>query len=250
MPKRLSQATDPKRDVPYFDATGLVPDDYYVGRLDMMGARAAMARSVRVAGNFIGKLHVAMLEAPRDDLAALIPTIDGAYIVSKTKDAVLSHMRVAIRSLARAFVAADNRYRQSIVRGGLAYGPIVLGSSLTDASECLGSPQNAAYRDSILLGIPVVQAYEVEEQAPPFGVRVHTSARTFSPDGTQPLNSTYWRWWKSTGATQQDSSLAAKLKVSVRKYFEFMREHEVELDYPSSAIDKHEKLAKEYFASA
>ena len=240
----------PDSDIPYFDATGIVTEKCYVGRLDMMGARAAMARSVKVAGNFIGKLHVAILEPPRTDLAAIIPTIDGAYIVGKSKEAVLHHMGASIRALAAGFVMASNNYRRFIVRGGLAYGPVAMGSSMMDASECLSQKHNSVYRDAILVGIPVVQAYEVEEQAPPFGVRVHTSARTFSPDGALPLNSTYWRWWKSADAALKDKDLAAKLKKAVASYYEFMRKHEVELDYPRSAMDRHEQLANEYFASA
>jgi hypothetical protein len=242
--------TKPESDTPYFDGSGIITGNYYVGRLDMMGARAAMARSVQVAANFIGKLHVAILEAPRNALDTIIPTIDGAYIVGRTKLAVLDHMGASIRALARSFVAANNNYRKFIVRGGLAYGPVALGSSMIDASECLSEKRNAGYRDSILVGMPVVQACEVEEQAPPFGVRVHTSARTFSPDGSTPLNSTYWRWWRLKDDPHNDKPLAAKLKVAVVNYFRFMREHEVELEYPRLAIDKHEQLANEYFASA
>src|SRR5262245_22403179 len=186
-------------NTPYFDATDLSSEHYYVGRLDMMGARAAMTRSLAVSGNFIGKLHVAIIEAQRDDIAALVPTVDGAYIVGRNRFTLLSHMRDALRSLANAFVSPNYLYRRAVVRGGLAYGPVVLGSSLASASHCLSHQKNAAYRDSIIIGMPVVQAYEVEEQAPPFGVRVHISARTFAPD-EKPLNSTYWRWWKGPQA--------------------------------------------------
>lgn len=249
MPKPRPKSKSPDTDTPYFDATDLAADSYYVGRLDMMGAKAAMSRSIRVAGNFIGKLHVAMLEAPRDNLDALIPTVDGAYIIAKTKAGVLDHLRATIRSLAKGFVATDNLYRQAMVRGGLAYGPVVLGASLAESSKCFALPGNSAYRDTILIGVPVVQAYEVEEQAPPFGVRVHPSARTFAPNGDTPFGSAYWRWWKDEEATSQDKALASRLKESVGRYFAFMREHEVELDYVSNAIDKHQKLAKEYFAS-
>lgn len=246
MPSPSKKPSTTKRDVPYFDASDLTPEYYYVGRLDMMGARAAMTRSVGVSGNFIGKLHVAMLEAPRAALAALVPTVDGAYIVAKERDVVLDHMRAALRSLAKSFVNGENRYRQFVVRGGLAYGPVVLGASLESASDCLAHPANAAYRDSILIGTPVVQAYEVEEKAPPFGVRVDMSARTFASDG-KPFGSAYWRWWKQDNA---DAALASKLKEKLRKYFEFMREHAIELDYPPDAIARHEQLTNEYFASA
>lgn len=233
------------KEKPYFNAKSLAPSPYYVARIDMMGARAAMTRSISVSGNFIGKLHVALLEAAGGSADALIPTIDGAYIVCKERKDVESILGATLRSLARLFVDESNRYRQFIARGGIAYGPIVLGSSLGDPeSRILAQPgSNAEYRDNILIGIPVVQAYDVETTAPPFGVRVHPSAKAFAPEGNSPFPSNYWRWYDK----HQDKELVEQLRECLDRYFEFMAAHEHELEYPAHERERHDVLRREYF---
>ena len=132
------------------------------------------------------------------------------------------------------------------MRGGIAFGPIVLGSSLGGHhSAVLGASSSKRYREAILIGIPVVQAYEVESEAPPFGVRVHVSARSFAPEGKTPHFSSYWRWHEATGR----GALAVALKAKLKIYFEFMQAHECELDYPKKDRERHEALYREYFWS-
>lgn len=242
MATRSKRASAEVHDTPYFDSSGLTSRPFYVGRIDMMGAKAAMTRSISVSANFVGKLHVALLRAPRQPLKALIPTVDGAYIISDSRAALQAHMGHALRSLARLFVAEKNRYNKFIPRGGIAYGPVVLGEDFgPNSSDDLA--RETTYRDSIVIGMPVVQAYEVEERAPPFGVSVHVSARAFAPEDGRPLVSSYWKWWQKDN---DDRNLVLRLKESVNQYFEFMESHELELDYPKSAIDRHRKLFQEY----
>src|SRR5436189_1077743 len=138
----------------------------------MMGARAAMTRSIQISANFIGKLHAAVLDAPHTDLLARVPTVDGVYIVASERQPLLNSMRSALRSLARVFVEEPRPDRQFLVRGGIAYGPVVLGADLNAThSTAFGEADNRTYTDAILIGFPVVEAYEVESNAPPFGVR-------------------------------------------------------------------------------
>lgn len=235
----------PSRETPYFDASELEAEELYVGRIDMMGARAAMTRSIHVSANFIGKLHVALLNAPRNLVRALVPTVDGAYIVAASRRDLTAFMRPVFRSLAAAFVAETNRYHKFLVRGGIAYGPVVLGSSLSKSNSAVfAPPASHGYRDAILLGFPVVQAYDVEANAPPFGVRVDTSARAFAPDSTAPMRSAYWKWFENG-----DTKLVRQLKDSLERYFLFMRSHEHELGYKAEDRERHEALYREYFWS-
>jgi hypothetical protein len=236
-------------DTPYFNPYKLDASPHYVARIDMMGARAAMTRSLTVSARFIGKLHVAMLQAPRDNVAALVPTIDGAYIACEKRDDLLDVMRSVFRSLAASFVAEKNRYHQFLIRGGIAYGPIVLGSSISKTeSTLLAKPLNHSYRDAILLGIPVVQAYEVEADAPPFGIGVHVSARAFAPEESKPFNSTFWKWLDKKRTT--DNELFGQLKYALDHYYSFMQSHSHELDYPLKDQERHIALYKEYFWTA
>ena len=231
-------------DKPFFNATDLEINTSYVGRLDMMGARASMTRSIGISANFLGKLHLAVLDAPRSGVAALVPTVDGVYFVCRQRHHLLNAMRSTLRSLASLFVEEEDPYRQFLVRGGIAYGPVVLGSSLDGShSAAFGSKQNAGYRDSILIGFPVVQAYEVESSAPPFGVRVDVSARAFAPEAKTPMRSAYWRW-HSNGT---DDALVTSLREKLALYFTFMEAHEHELGYKSEDRKRHDALWKEYF---
>src|SRR5438309_875923 len=102
----------------------------------------------------------------------------------------LNFLRGVFGALGHEFnVTEENRFR-FIVRGGLAFGPAIHGADVpAAASSVVAGPRQ--YRDSILLGMPMVQAHLAEADAPPFGVFVHESARAFAPRGEEPLHD---RW--------------------------------------------------------
>jgi hypothetical protein len=206
-----------------------------------------MTRSITVSANFVCKMHVALLEAPRKGVEAIVPTIDGAYIVCSQRDDLLNSMRSAMKRLANLFVGETNRYEQFLVRGGIAYGPVVLGSTMgKDESKVFQNEQNRSYVDTILIGMPVIQAYEVESSAPPFGVRVDMSARAFAPEGEKPMRSAYWRWHEKG----KDDELVKSIKVGLDRYFAFMKAHEHEVGYKEEDRKRHDALWREYFWSS
>ncbi len=150
---------------PVFNATGLpVSPNQYVGWIDAMGIQSAMGRSMDVAANFVFKLHITVLESV-DDLPthqrqtmSLYPVMDGVYFVSNDQQAVFRFLRRAFGCLAREFVDTVEMKHRFLVRGALACGPVVHGAQLLDgASATLRNHAN--YRDSILLGLPMIQAY-------------------------------------------------------------------------------------------
>src|SRR5437867_1770841 len=126
-----------------------------------------------------------------------------------------------------------------IVRGGMALGLVVHGATLPeDCSWTLF--KNDSYRDKLLLGLPMVQAHQAETNAPPFGVYVHESARSFSPPGTQPFHNVWWDWFR--GSTDLRNQLSSKLQ----EHYVWCRAHASQLEYQPERIAVHEKMAKEY----
>ena len=84
-----------------------------------------------------------------------------------------------------------------------------------------------------MLGIPLVQAFLAESGAPPFGIYVHESARSFAPPNQSPISHILWRWWLSDDTNKK---LAAKLALAVHE--ELAREYFDEFDEKISAAPK------------
>jgi hypothetical protein len=53
--------------MPFFDSSGLpqIPPTEYVVWVDVMGTQSRMSRSLKQTANFIFKLHVAAISAPK-----------------------------------------------------------------------------------------------------------------------------------------------------------------------------------------
>lgn len=171
----------------YFDARELpAPTDEYVAWIDVMGIQSHMSRSINVAANFMGKLHVAVLDAPLDGVS-LYPIMDGLYATSPSRKALEDFLRHILTALAKLFVSEKHCHFQFIVRGAIAYGQIYHGRNIGDAAS-KRLAEKPGYRASLLLGEPIIHSNQGERNAPPFGVFIHETART-SDDGE------WWRWF-------------------------------------------------------
>jgi hypothetical protein len=148
----------------------------------------------------------------------------------------MSHV---LRAMAAEFLALENRER-SIVRGAVSYGPVILGRESKQGAEVF---KDSNYCDSILLGMPLVQAYAAERLAPPFGIYIHESARAFAPANAEPFTTLFWRWWLKDEVAQQ---VALRLHDEIDHYFGWCREHHAEIEYSPDRIDAHHTLAREY----
>jgi hypothetical protein len=103
------------------------------------------------------------------------------------------------------------------------------------------------YRDSILLGLPMIQAYLTERIAPPFSIYVHESARAFAPEAGRPIRATWWRWFASP-TDERWPDLAPQLRDALRVYFTWCAARTSEIGYDAESIKKHGLLADQYFA--
>lgn len=217
------------------------PTNEYVAWIDIMGIQSAMGRSLSISANFIFKLHIAALATPRDGVQ-LYPVMDGFYATSTSKDGILNFLRTVLSKVGQEFLDTAEPLHRFIVRGALAFGPIVHGSQVSNEVD-QGLVGNDQYKSAIFLGMPVVQAYLGEHNAPPFGIFVHESARAFAPDGTQPFHHVWWKW-----VTPDVGNVWNNLLERLNSHYEWCAERPNRLLYETPRIEIHKKLANEYFA--
>lgn len=213
----------------------------YVLWVDIMGSQGKMLRNVRTAAIPLMKLHVAALAAQKKTLGGieLFPVIDGIYVVSEHFSSIAFFLSDVFRSMAAEFIVLKN-WERSVIRGAVAYGPIILGEECKGGSLFL---KETDYANGILLGMPLVQAYTAERDAPPFGIFVHESVRAFGQVGQHSINTPLWRWW--TKGTE-NSKIAAALLPCLHDYFGWSRSNPVTSGYPADRIEFHRVLAEEY----
>ena len=213
----------------------------YVLWIDIMGSQGKMLRNVRTAAIPLMKLHIAALAAKKKTLGGieLFPVIDGIYVVSEHFSSIAFFLSDVFRSMAAEFLVLKE-WERSVIRGAVAYGPVILGEECKGGSLFL---KESDYANGILLGMPLVQAYTAERDAPPFGVFVHESVRAFGQLGQHSISTPLWRWWtKNT----ENSKIAAALLPCLRNYFDWSRSNPVTSGYPADRIDLHKLLAEEY----
>lgn len=227
--------------LPFFDAQRLpAAVNAYVAWADVGGIQGIMSRSLPISANFVFKLHIVALEAPRNNVE-LYPVMDGIYAVSSDQAAMVAFLEYLFVHLADLFVSTPDSHHRFLVKGALAFGPIIHGSSLPNqASNTLD--QNAAYRGAILLGIPMIQAHLGERNAPPFGLFVHESARAFAPANQTPLKMAWWTWFRPN----HWQTLAQELRQELDNYFTWCLGRAQAIGYEAQRIEAHRKLAHQY----
>jgi hypothetical protein len=243
--EQIMKAADLNYIRPFFLGDKAGPQrNRYVLWLDVMGAGPKIARNVRTASIPVMKLHVAALTAVRKNTGKtldLFPIIDGLYVASEDLNPLMFFMSEVLRSMAAEFLMLGN-WERSMVRGAVSYGPVIFGRESIEGSEIF---KDTAYLGSILLGMPLAQAYTSERLAPPFGVYVHESARAFAPVDGQPMTTVFWRWWRTNKIAQQ---VVLALPKEIESYFEWCRNHTAQIEYPLDRINAHHRLATEYLS--
>jgi hypothetical protein len=226
----------------YFNADYLPPATLeYVSWVDIMGTQAAMSRSISGTANFIFKLHTAAIQAPLGTLS-LYPVMDGFYAASPNQQDMLEFLRSVFQAVAEEFNQEAEPLHRFIIRGGLAFGPAVHGRDVQQQASTVIA-DTTQYGHSILLGLPMVQAHLGEGSAPPFGIFVHESARSFAPAGQQPLHYTWWRW-----PNANNQAIWAALTQNLPAHLDWCAKHALPLGYPSERIKAHKEMMEQYFA--
>lgn len=207
----------------------------YVLWVDIMGTKNNMSQSVRTSSIFICKLHVAILNAKKNiNDIHVYPMMDGAYVTSQNENDMKSFIKKLFNALSDTLIAEKNDFHKFLVKGSLAYGPVLHGHSIQNTCSILFE-KNRAYVDNILLGLPMIQACKGEKNAPPFGIYCDESARVIGHEFAH-------RWHKWCA-----KSKAPMVARSVQSYFDYSKEHYYEIGYPLEKIKEHEEKAKQYF---
>jgi Spy/CpxP family protein refolding chaperone len=214
----------------------------YVLWVDIMGSQGKMLRNVETASIPLMKLHVAALKAKKKTIGDidLFPVIDGIYVVSEYFSAIVFFISDVFRSMGAEFLVLKN-WERSVIRGAVAYGPVIVGAECKEGAAIL---KESDYANSILLGMPLVQAYTAEKGTPPFGVSVHESVRAFGRLGKKHITVSLWRWWSKN---PENMKIASALLLSLHSYYEWCRKNPTASGYPPERIDAHRAIADEYF---
>ena len=228
---------------PFFNAGYLpIPTNNYVAWVDVMGVRSIMSRSVAITANFVFKLHVTAIEAPQTGIK-LYPVMDGLYAVSNSQKPMLAFLDNVLSRLADLFVSTPQMHHRFIVKGALAFGPTIHGCDvLPEAFASVNEGQIHDYNNCVLLGMPMVQAYESEMKAPPFGLYVHESARAFAPPNEEPIRFAWWHWFR-----YKYHDLAVELDSALDKYFEWCTSVAGAIEYDKAHAEHHKEMARQYF---
>jgi len=230
--------------MPFFNGQLLPnPTHEYVAWLDVMGIQSSMSRSLPITANFIFKLHAAALLAPAVGVT-LYPLMDGLYAASPNQNVILEFLRSVFVELASEFNGAGDPLHRFIVRGAIAYGPLIHGTAVpANSSNSFQTAQGTAYKNAILLGMPMVQAHQTERDAPPFGLFIHESARAFAPAGANPLHHVWWKWVNAVNGNVWNA-----LRAALQQHYQWCKQRPNPLLYDIERIKVHEVLAQQYFA--
>lgn len=215
-----------------------------------MGTGAIASRSITEASIKVFKLHTASLIASeeiqerRQEEIKMYPMMDGVYTVSTTKDALRQFLYNVFTTLGEDIIDAEEIHHVLAVKAAVAYGPIIEGGDMDGYNDVLDGTE---HQDRTIIGIPVIQAFLSEKQAPPFGVYIHESARAFAPDGDDPFNFVWWKWFRSNRDEYNQEGLANDVLEKLEEYYSWSRDNSNRIDYDEDRIEEHEKLVNQYF---
>lgn len=215
------------------NAKELKPTLEYVCWIDIMGTKNIMSTSLAIAANFILKFHASINKIKEGKEVKCYPLMDGVFITSKELEPLKKVINNIYTNIANIFIDEKKFEHKFVIRGALAYGEIINGYDISEKA-CRIINKNINYRDSLLLGIPMIQAFGTESFAPPFGMYIHESARKY--DGLQGC---HYKW--------QGEIEISKLKDNISNYFTECQKRIHYLDMKEDKLKLYKELVEEYF---
>ena len=240
-----------KYDKVSFDGKGLSSEKAYVAWLDIMGAGAAMRRSLDAASVMVGKFHASIINAYREAVAKdksftevqIHSLTDGAYIVAHSPERMQSALRYIMKHLVQVFLESsfENKF---MIRSAVAYGKIV--SAATMSGKLIGEKQNQAigaeHVRNVTLGAPFEKAYKGETYAPPFGVYLDETAEREGEFGEGRV----WKWWDEKKAIQVE--WCKELNIVLQRYLAEILNHYYVYGVQAEKISNYSARCTSYFA--
>ena len=229
---------DPEIFTPSVNAAKLNLKDEYVCWIDIMGTRNIMSESIQKAANFILRFHSCVIDAiGTEEQVRYYPLMDGVFITAPNAEIITKIISMVFYKTASLFLTEDRNGHRFIIKGSLAYGQIAHGNTI-DNDICPTISANDSYRNTLMLGMPMIQAISSERIAPPFGVFIHESARKY-----KVLQGKYYMW-TSPQAKKIDKTA---LKTKVISYFEWCERFIEYQEMDSSKVKTYKQLTNEYF---
>ncbi|WP_127014739.1 MULTISPECIES: hypothetical protein [Haloarcula] len=209
------------------------PKYSYVCWMDIMGTGNNMYQNISDAAQKILQFQILAKEFETDGLT-IYPMMDGVYIVSQEIDHLTEFLKLVFERAANEVLdrELDDMF---IIRGGVSFGPVVEGKDFPIEFEDDGYRQNI---ESLLIGPPMVEAYGIEEDAPPFGIAIHDSARSFTPDNFQ------YQWYKWFDNNNRE--LANDLRKKLETYFDYNNKKSHMTNYPEEKVRSHKEMMELY----
>ena len=240
-----------------FDSSALVAEHKYVAWLDMMGAGRLMNTSLQKTANAIARLHLAV-ELSRAAIGFsddLLPMNDGLFVVSANKVAVMRLVQQTLVYLSARFIATVVPQERFLIRGAIAYGPVITGAELAKGFGTKKLRENSGFVKSVYFGAPVEQAFYQERTAPPFGIAIHESARAFAPKDSRPFQTNLWLWWHQNddGSLPKNApsltDLRELMKTRLADYFAWLEATRVFHELSNQKIIELSTAAEQYFSA-
>lgn len=224
---------------PFFNQSRMaVTANQYVAWLDVMGTASTLQRSLPQAANFVCKLHSSCLNHLPQQGVKYYPMNDGAYLVGDI-DPILQTLREVMIETAGVFLAERNGMKRYMIRGAIAFGDVVHGSSAVLGLHA--QQANPVMVERLLLGLPTALAYRGEANAAPFGIFIDQTARN-APSSQYP----FFRWWLPRTASF-NAARKKSLGEKIDKHLDWCLAHPIQTAYPKDRAEQHRLLAREYF---
>ncbi|MCP4650481.1 MAG: hypothetical protein GY853_10435 [PVC group bacterium] len=226
----------------YFDSGKLTKENTeYVAWVDIMGTKSHIKRgSINEVAIIFYKLHVAGLCAKKDiqnNNIQVYPVMDGFYATSCDALELQEFLGRVFYYSSHAFLSDKKKHIfQYLIKASVAYGKIYHGKDIEQGSADR-LDENPNYKDSLILGKPVLEAFQFEKASPPFGIAVHGNARKGFGLAKKDV------WWKWYGGGFKSFDFYLELE----KYFDFYIENNSVYRYKIDRIVAHKALAKAYF---
>ncbi|ELZ79432.1 hypothetical protein C455_07607 [Haloferax larsenii JCM 13917] len=215
----------------------------YVCWLDLMGVQNTMSTSVEESTIDMLNLHVAVDEALDRDNITHYPVMDGVYLTADSRRTILPFLRTVFSKLAKDNIENKEPPYNYVPRAAVSYGPVIHGKDISDgANEEFMT--NSDYAESLLIGLPMIQAIKGESKAPPFGIYIDESARAFAPDGEDPIERIWHEWFRYT-----EDDFGDLLLDTLEDYYDWCESSYHEINYELEDIERHREMANQYFTN-
>ena len=244
-----------KRDL-NFNSDHLKPaPNVYVGWLDLMGAGHVMSTSVQKTANFLARLHMAVERARTaiDFSGTILPINDGVFVVSNTKKEIMSLVGRVMITLAANFIAVPRPHDRFLLRGAIAYGPVYFGEMLNKGLRPKKFREEASFMNPLMFGPAIIQAYRSEDNATPYGIALHESARAFHPPDEEPFRMTHWMWWAPNEEVDYPKNVPSLSEIKdclnedLNGHFEWLLESELYHGLDATKIRNWQDRCQQYF---